>query len=104
MSKAHKAVRPQKFFGRFREPLVKLPNLVESQLESFRQFVEGGAEQVFKEFSPISDHSGKKFELKLTKFTFGPVRWDEHYAKRMMRTYEAPLSMVAKLKNKTTGE
>src|SRR4029077_556446 len=66
--------------------------------------VEGGAERVFKEFSPINDHAGKKFELKLTKFSFGDVRWDEHYAKRSMRTYEAPLSMVVKLKNKTTGE
>ena len=99
-----KSVRPQKYFGKHREPLVKMPNLVESQLASFRQFVEGGAERVFKEFSPINDHAGKKFELKLTKFTFGDVRWDEHYAKRSMRTYEAPLSMVVKLKNKTTGE
>ncbi|MBI4128575.1 MAG: DNA-directed RNA polymerase subunit beta, partial [Parcubacteria group bacterium] len=95
--------RPQKYFGRFKEPLVKLPSLVESQLASFREFVEGGAERVFKEFSPINDHSGKKFELKLTKFTFGELRWDEHFAKRGMRTYEAPLSMVVKLKNKTTG-
>ena len=96
--------RPQKFFGKFREPLVKLPSLVESQIESFRQFVEGGAERVFKEFSPIADHSGKKFELKLVKFSFGDLRWDEHYAKKMMKTYEAPLSMVVKLRNKTTGE
>lgn len=91
-------------FGKFREPLVKMPNLVESQLASFREFVEGGAERVFKEFSPINDHAGKKFTLQLTKFSFGDVRWDEHYAKRGMRTYEAPLSMVVKLKNKTTGE
>jgi len=99
-----KSVRPQKYFGKFREPLIKLPSLVESQIKSFTDFVEGGAERVFKEFSPISDHSGKKFELKLVKFTFGELRWDEHHAKRAMRTYEAPLSMIVKLKNKTTGE
>jgi DNA-directed RNA polymerase subunit beta len=97
-------VRPQKYFGKFREPLVKLPSLVESQIKSFTDFVEGGAERVFKEFSPISDHSGKKFEMKLVKFTFGDLRWDEQQAKRMMKTFEAPLSMVVKLKNKTTGE
>ncbi|MBI5470453.1 DNA-directed RNA polymerase subunit beta [Candidatus Kaiserbacteria bacterium] len=97
-------VRPQKFFGKFREPLVKLPSLVESQIKSFRDFVEGGAEKVFKEFSEISDHSKKKFDLKLVKFKFGDLRWDEQYAKSHMKTYEAPLSMVAKLKNKTTGE
>ncbi|MBV9159271.1 MAG: DNA-directed RNA polymerase subunit beta [Candidatus Kaiserbacteria bacterium] len=99
-----KQARPQKYFGRHREPLVKLPSLVESQIASFTEFVEGGAERVFKEFSPISDHSGKKFELTLKKFTFGDLRWDEHYAKQQMKTYEAPLSMVVELKNKTTGE
>lgn len=96
--------RPQKFFGKFNEPLVKLPNLVECQLKSFREFVEEGAERVCREFFPITDHAGKKFELKIVKFSFGALRFTEEYAKRMMRTYEAPLSVVLKLKNKTTGE
>ncbi len=104
ISMSTKARIQQKYFKRSQEPLVKLPNLVESQLESFRQFVEGGAERVFMEFSPIADHAGKKFELTLKSFAFGPVRWDEHFAKRTNRTYEAPLSIVAHLKNKTTGE
>ncbi len=99
-----KLVRPQKYFGKFSEPLVKFPSLVEAQIKSFQDFVDGGAERVFKEFSPISDHSGKKFELKLVKFSFGELRWDEQYAKRAMKTYEAPLSMVVRLKNKTTGD
>jgi hypothetical protein len=82
MAKTNANARPQKYFGRFNEPLVKLPSLVESQIGSFRDFVEGGAERVFKEFSPIKDHGGKKFEMKLIKFSFGPLRWDEQYAKR----------------------
>ncbi len=98
------AGRPQKYFGRFNEPLVKLPSLVEAQIKSFTDFVAGGAERVFKEFSPISDHSGKKYEMKLVKFTFGELRWDETYAKQSNKTYEAPLSMIVRLKNKTTGE
>ncbi|MCR4325307.1 MAG: DNA-directed RNA polymerase subunit beta [Patescibacteria group bacterium] len=104
MAKTTHKARPQKYFGRYQEPLIKLPSLVENQIASFREFVEVNAERVFKEFSPINDHSGKKFELKLVKFTFDSLRWDEHYAKRAMRTYEAPLSMVVRLKNKTTGE
>jgi len=104
MAKQTTAGRPQKYFGRFNEPLVKLPSLVESQIKSFTDFVEGGAERVFREFSPISDHSGKKFELNLVKFTFGELRWDEQYAKRANKTYEAPLSMTVSLKNKTTGD
>src|ERR1700739_933478 len=99
-----KTVRPQKYFGKFREPLVKMPSLVESQIASFTEFVEGGAERVFKEFSPITDHSNKKFELELVKFSFGDLRIDEHDAKKLMRTYEAPLSMVVRLKNKTSAD
>lgn len=81
-----------------------MPSLVESQIASFRDFAGSGAERVFKEFFPIGDHSGKKFDLKLVKFAFGDLRWDEQYAKAQMKTYEAPLSVVMKLKNKTTGE
>ena len=98
-----KKTLPQKFFGKHRPPLVELPNLVESQLASFEQLVREGAAKVFKEFSPISDHAGKKFTLELARFTFGEPRWDEQYAKDHMKTYEAPLSVVAKLKNKTSG-
>jgi len=102
MARTKKAL-PQKFFGKHRLPLVELPNLVESQLDSFELLVREGAAKVFKEFSPISDHAGKKFTLELSNFTFGAVRWDEQYAKGHMKTYEAPLSVVAKLTNKTTG-
>jgi len=35
-----KASLPQKFFGRYQKPLIELPNLVESQLESFKTLVE----------------------------------------------------------------
>jgi DNA-directed RNA polymerase subunit beta len=102
MSKPQKN-RPQKFFGRHQAPLVDLPNLVESQIASFKTFVEEGAGRVFKEFSPMNDHAGKKFELKILSHAFGAPRWDEQYAKRFNKTYEAPLSIQVKLKNKTTG-
>lgn len=58
-----KGMLPQKFFGSYQKPLVDLPNLVESQLESFKALVEKEAAVVFKEFSPISDHSGKSLNL-----------------------------------------
>ncbi|NBV77335.1 DNA-directed RNA polymerase subunit beta [bacterium] len=103
MSKSHKAAKPQKFFSRYQKPLVDLPNLVDSQVVSFKTFIEESTGKVFKEFSPICDHAGKKFDLKIVSFAFGAPRWDEQYAKRMMKTYEAPLSITVKLKNKTTG-
>lgn len=100
----HKKKLPKKYFGKFKEPLVELPNLVAPQIESFRVLIEKGAEKIFKEFSPITDHSAKKFELTLSKFEFGKPKWDEHFAKRTRRSFEAPLSMTVKLKNKITNE
>ena len=94
----------QKRFGRFTEPLMELPDLVEQQLKSFEQLAKEDIRRVMSEFSPIEDYSGKKFSLDLTKITLGAPTYDEHHAKRRMLTYQAPLKAVAKLTNKTTGE
>ncbi len=55
---------PQKRFKLAKEPLVELPDLISPQLESFKWFAEEGLKQIFTEFSPISDYSEKKFEMK----------------------------------------
>ncbi len=96
--------REQKYFGRYQEPLAEMPNLVEEQIHSFDWLLKEGVYEVFKEFSPIDDYSGKKFSLELTKFSFGKPKFDEHYAKLRKVSYEAPLKVTAKLINKTTGE
>ena len=54
---------PKKYFKKYRKPLVELPDLIEPQRESFKWLVEQGIKEVFKEFSPISDYSEKKFDL-----------------------------------------
>ncbi len=96
--------REQKYFGRYQAPLTEMPNLVEEQLHSFEWLLKEGVYDVFKEFSPIDDYSGKKFSLELSKFTFGKPKFDEHYAKKRKVSYEVPLKVTAKLINKTTGE
>jgi len=95
---------PQKFFGRYQQPIAELPNLVGPQLASWKKLIEEDTENVFKEFSPIEDHSKKKFSLSITKFEFGKPKWDEYFAKRMRRSYEVPLTVTVKLKNKITNE
>ena len=42
--------RPQKFFSRFKKPLVSTPNFVEPQLDSFKWLVEKGLKEIFEEF------------------------------------------------------
>ena len=95
---------PKKYFGKFTDSLVETPNLVREQLDSYKWLIEEGIKSVFDEFSPISDYSGKKFDLDISKFIFGKPEYDEHYAKYKRLTYKIPLRIEAKLTNKTTGE
>ncbi len=93
----------KKYFGRFKEPLSEMPNLVEAQINSFKWLLESGVEEVFKEFSSIQDYSKKKFELDFVGFKLGEPQYDEFYAKDNKLSYEAPLKVTVKLKNKTFG-
>ncbi|MEX0913077.1 MAG: DNA-directed RNA polymerase subunit beta [Candidatus Paceibacterota bacterium] len=92
---------PVKVFSKFREPLVPVPNLIEPQLESSKWFVEQGLKEVFKEFSPISDYSEKKFELVFKGYEVGEPKLTPTLAKENKQTYDAPLRATIVLKNKT---
>ena len=92
--------REQKYFGRFKDALVEIPDLVEAQTVSFKWLVEKGLAELFQEFSPIKDYSDKKFELSFTGFELSEPKYDEHYAKDNKLSYEAPLKVRIKLKNK----
>ncbi|MDP6387733.1 MAG: DNA-directed RNA polymerase subunit beta [Candidatus Pacebacteria bacterium] len=102
-TKREEKPKKKKYFGRFKKPLVSLPNLVKPQLDSFRWIIEVGLKEVFKEISPINDYSEKKFELEFVNFEIGEPKFNEHYAKENMLSYDAPLRATVKLKNKTTG-
>ncbi len=97
------ALREKKYFSRYRKPLVETPNLLETQLNSFKWLVEVGIKEIFKEFSPIKDYSEKKFELEFNSYSIGEPKHDEHYAKVNKITYEAPLKAEVTLRNKTLG-
>lgn len=93
----------KKYFGRYKEPLVPLPNLVKPQLDSFEWVIKEGLKEVFKEISPINDYSAKKFELEFVNFEIDKPKFNEHYAKENMLSYDAPMRATIKLKNKTLG-
>ncbi len=101
MSKSN--VRTKKVFGRYKKPLAPFPNLIEAQLESFKWLVETGIGEVFKEFSPIADYSGKKFELEFTSFSLSESKTDEHESKINKVSYQGNLKARVKLKNKILG-
>src|SRR3989338_11538339 len=93
----------KKFFGRYKESLAEMPNLVEMQKRSYDWLVKEGLKELFNEFSPISDYSGKKFELKFEEFEIGEFKYGEEFARENMRTYEASLKVNVRLRNKTLG-
>ena len=73
--------REKKSFGRFRESLASTPNLVVSQVDSFKWLIEKGLKEVFDEFSSIKDFSERKFQLDFVSFELAEPKIDEHTAK-----------------------
>ncbi|MCI5108589.1 MAG: DNA-directed RNA polymerase subunit beta [Candidatus Pacebacteria bacterium] len=96
-------IREKKYFSRYKKPLTDLPDLLVAQKDSFNWLLEEGIKEVFSEFSPVSDYSGKKFELEFTGFEIEKPKYDEYYAKENKLTYEGALKVKLKLKNKIVG-
>lgn len=94
----------KKYFSKYKQPLAEIPDLVEVQSQSYDWLVEHGLKDLFKEFSPIKDSSEKKFELEFTGFQIDQPKFDEHQAKNNKMSYEAPLRVKVKLKNKTLNQ
>src|SRR3989339_804963 len=97
------ALRPKKYFSRYKKPLVEFPNLIEAQLKSFKWLIEQGIGEIFKEFSPISDYSTKKFQLEFTSFSLSECKYDESNAKINKLSYQGLLKARVKLTNKILG-
>jgi DNA-directed RNA polymerase subunit beta len=95
--------RPKKYFSKYKTPLVEFPNLIQHQIDSYNSLIEKGIKAVFKEFTPIQDYSGKKFQLDLVSFHLVAPTYDEHYAKENKLSLETQLKARIKLTNKQTG-
>ncbi len=93
--------RVKKTFSRFKKPFTDFPSLIENQLVSFEWLVANGFKEVFKEFSPIKDYSGKKFELDFVSFSLSEPKCSEEDAKFNQVTYEGQLKARVKLTNKS---
>lgn len=91
----------KKYFGRYKKPLAPVPQLVEAQMHSYEWLKTEGLKEIFKEFSPIEDYSGKKFQLEFVSFDLAEPKYNEFYAKANKLSYEAPLRVRISLKNKT---
>jgi DNA-directed RNA polymerase subunit beta len=92
----------RKFFKSF--SMVSLPNLIETQLNSYSWFLEKGLKELLKEINPITDFTGKGLELFFEDYYLDEPKYDEVIAKNKNISFEAPLRCKIKLIIKKTGE
>ncbi len=89
-------------FGKFQEVL-KLPNLIEVQRNSYVWFLGTGLREVFHDISPIQDFTGN-LVLEFLDYSLGKPKYGVEQCKERDVTYAAPLRVKVRLINKETGE
>src|ERR1700675_2698503 len=84
--------------------LVELKDLIATQTESFKWFKTEGLRELFDEINPITDYTGKNFELKFLDYEFGQPKFSVEECRNRDMTYAAPLRIKTRLTIKETGE
>ncbi len=79
-------------------------NFLSVQQDSYRQFLEEGITELISEISPISDFTGKNWELTLGQYSFGSPKYTAATAAAKGVTFDIPVRIAARLLNKQTGE
>ncbi|HEV2953511.1 MAG TPA: DNA-directed RNA polymerase subunit beta, partial [Candidatus Dormibacteraeota bacterium] len=103
MITAEMKAAPRHNYGRIRN-LVELKDLIATQLDSFTWFKAEGLRELFDEINPITDYTGKNFELRFLDYEFGPPKFTEEECRNRDMTYSAPLRIKTRLTIKETGE
>ncbi len=93
----------RKFFTSFEEAIA-MPNLIESQIRSYKWLWDKGLKELFAEINSIKDFTGKNLELFFGDYFLDKPKYDEKTAKDRNTTFEAPLYISVKLANKITGK
>ncbi|HHT19872.1 MAG TPA: DNA-directed RNA polymerase subunit beta [Tissierellia bacterium] len=90
-------------FSKIKE-LIKLPNLVEIQTESFKWFMTKGLQYALNDISPIYDYT-QTMLLEFIDFNFEQEsKYSEQECKERDVSYSVALRVTARLTNKDTGE
>ncbi len=90
-------------FSKINEVL-EMPDLIEVQRHSYRQFLETGLKEVLRDISPITDYTDTlSLELFDYRIEQNPKYSVEECKERDM-TYSAPLRVKVRLTNRATGE
>ena len=87
-------------YGRIPE-MLPVANLIETQLRSFNWFKREGLRELFEEINPITDYTGKNYELKFLDYEFGQPKFDKEECRNRDMTYAAPLRINTRLTIRT---
>ena len=103
-------INPQKLgtntrmsFSKIREVL-EMPNLLEVQKKSYKNFIEQGLMEVLNDVSPITDYAGNLI-IEFVDFSIDETpKYPVEECKERDVNYAAPLRVRVRLTNRTTGE
>ncbi len=100
---AKNLAQERQYWGKIEKALPEL-DLLSIQRESYKWFIEEGIREVISEISPISDFTGKNWELALGEYKLGEPKITEELALLKGLTFFTPLTVEATLVNKKTGK
>ena len=86
------------------DSILKTPDLIAHQKESWRDLIDNGLSEIFGELNPVDDYTGQKLSLRFKNYEFQEPKTTKDFAKENNLTFEAPLHVNVELTNKVTGE
>ncbi len=84
--------------------VLPLPNLIQTQTDSFEWFVTTGLRELLDEITPITDFTGKNLELHFREYYFEEPKFNEEDCRTRDLTYARPLKVEVDLVIKETDE
>ena len=81
-----------------------IPNLIQTQKDSFDWLLSEGIKNLLVEISPVEDFTGKTFSLHFLEHTLGEPKYSPEKAVEKGTTYAAPIRVKTRLLNKESGE
>ena len=97
-----KIKRKRYSFAKIKDAL-DVPDLIQTQIESYNKFLKEGLKEVFDEISPIEDFS-ENLILEFVDYYLGDPNYDVEECRDRDATYAAPLQVKVRLINRDTGK
>jgi DNA-directed RNA polymerase subunit beta len=103
LDRVFESARVRRNFASLPEVL-PLPNLIQTQLDSFKWFCDEGLASCSRRSRPIQDFTGKNLDLRFISSEFREPKYSEEECRTKDLTFSKPLWARVELVNKETGE